>query len=159
MANEQTHQNQSKTPVEERYEIRMKPGCGKLLIGRRWKTRDGIVDRRPENQNHIVDVLDEFLEPRALLADGTLSDGPKRIVPRSAIEAFLAPGSDKPARVIDGYPMKKVAASAPEIDESSGIHRGASEENWIPGVITRNRDGVLNAQHSDCPFEIVRKVS
>ena len=125
--------------------IRMKPGCGRMLIGRQYKLIDGsVVPHRPRSRDDIVDTLDEFLE-----------QGEVRELPLEALAAMLNKDG-KPTRVIEGYPLTKMKGAETEVDDQGNPlpRKIVTEDTWTPGRV-RYDGNVLIASHPDCPFEIV----
>lgn len=107
--------SQSQQPVQGTGEkprmvkIRMKPGCGRMLIGRGWRTTDGALARSvPQNPLERLNPEDEWLEAREMDAEGNALEGPIKEVPFELVARLL--GKDgKPSRVIEGYPMAKTS--------------------------------------------------
>jgi hypothetical protein len=156
------NQNGQKPQGDEKYEIRMKPHCGKMLLGRSYKVMDdkGTVTTttvRPRRMDDLVEVVDSYLEAREIRPDGSAGEGPTAIVPRALIAGYLDKDG-KPTRVIDGYPMIRVKGSDVTEDES-GNPIAPVADTWKPGRITRREDKTLVASHADCTFEVVRKVA
>lgn len=151
-------QNNQARPGEEKFEIRMKPGCGKMLIGRSYKLITGeTTKRRPKSMDELLEVEDEWLAERRLNSDGSPSEGPTAVVSKALIEAMLD-ANGKPIRIVEGYPMQKVAGSAVTEDEL-GNPIAPVADTYKPGRVTRRDDKTLIASHPDCTFEIVRKVA
>jgi len=145
----------------ERVEIRMKPGCGRMLIGRHYILADENggtkkTTKRPKLLDDVLEVEDEWLGARKIGPNGQPLDGPTAIVPVSLIESYLKDG--KPTRIIEGYPMQKCKGSDVTEDEH-GNPVAPVEDTFKPGRISRRQDNSLIASHPDCTFEIVRRVA
>jgi len=143
----QTQTVQSSTPATERtYRIRMKPGCGKMLIARKWEKRDGtIADVVPLNAEDRMTPVDEWLLERGVDANGQPTEGPIAAVPESSIKRFLG-ANGNPSRVVDGYQMVKMHGDVAQ-DERTG-ELMPSRATYSPAL----NPGAF----SDCTFEIVR---
>lgn len=144
--NPQPQGNQQAQAQKKMIKIRMKPGKGRMLIGRQWVKQDGTtVDKRPKDVDDRENVIESYLEARTY--DGEQwSDGPFATVSEDVIAAFLKDSKDgQPHRILDGYKM---------LEQQGGIatdKAGYSREvvaNWYP---SKDR-GALD----DCPFEIVK---
>lgn len=124
--------------------IRMKPGQGKMLIGRKWRLSSGeLSDTLPDNMQERMNPEDTWLEARGVDSEGRPTEGPTAEVPESAIRKFLD-GKGRPLRVIDGYKMVKTLGQSVESGGES-----TSRADWSPA-----RDqGVFD----DSTFEIVRE--
>lgn len=103
--------SQPNQPVNEKpktVRIRMKPGCGRMLIGRSWRLSDGTISRTvPKDPTERLQPEDEFLEARQLDSDGNPLDGPIVEIPVDQLAGLLKDG--KPFREIDGYKMAKTS--------------------------------------------------
>lgn len=129
------------------YEIRMKPGCGRALIGRKWEVKGELTDVRPEGNADLVNSLDEWLEARKEEQEGVWSEGPTAIVSEDRLRKLL--GSDgKPSRVIEGYAMTRIKGGKGQDQSGATVD---VRDQFFPG----QQPGVSN----DATFEIVRKVS
>jgi hypothetical protein len=85
----------------------MKPGQGKMLIGRRWRLSNGeLTDKLPSDSQERMNPEDEWLEAREIDENGVPSEGPIAEVTESAVRKMLD-ARGKPSRVIDGYRMVK----------------------------------------------------
>jgi hypothetical protein len=123
--------------------IRMKPGCGRMLIGRKYKLLDGsIVDKRPRHQDEVVDSIEEWLE-----------QGKIATLPVSALAAYLDENG-KPTRIIDGYPMVRVPGDAVQADPY-GNPVPPVHDSFHAGSVKFDEKNELVSSHRDCPFEIV----
>lgn len=135
---------------EKQYVIRMKPECGRMLLGRVWTTQDGVTARtRPRDPDDRENVTEEYLEARTRDENGGWSDGPTTTVKHSAIARYLVGSPDgKPHRILDGAKMVKTEGGN-DTDEA-GMDR-TFRSSWSPAVVA----GVTD----DCPFEIVKVVN
>jgi hypothetical protein len=142
----QTQVAQTTAPAKERtYKIRMKPGCGKMLIGRKWELLDGsTVDSVPAKAEDRLNPVDVWLEARELDANGDPKDGPVAEVPERMIKRFLNP-QGKPLRVVDGYQIRK--STGEEAKDPTG-KVVASRVSYSPAF----EPGAFD----DSTFEIVR---
>ena len=145
MAENNQNQNQNQQRSQEKtYLIRMKPGCGRMLIGRKYKTIDGdIVEKRPPIDK-LLDTLDEWLE-----------QGKTARVSHSMLEGLLNKDG-KPARVVDGYPMRR-APGVEMTEDPNGYplpKPTRSEDTWVPTNVVWDGDRI-RTEHPDATFEIV----
>jgi len=141
----QQQQSQSQSPRAQTLKIRMKPGCGRMLIGRKYKLIDDtIVARRPKTRDDIADVVDEYLE-QGQVAEVTLEQ----------IAALL--GKDgKPARSVEGYRMRKIEGKLLTHDKQGNElpHPVQTEDTWTASNVVWQGNELI-ASHPDCPIEIV----
>jgi hypothetical protein len=155
MANENQNAQAQK---QEMVEIRMKPGCGRMLIGRRYLTTDGqTLEKRPRKLDEVAETEEIWCDERKMNSDGSVSDGPTVKIPLSMIASYLDKDG-KPSRQIDGYPMMKVSGSIASEDEY-GQAIPPVADTWKAGHVKRLQDQSLLASHQDCTFEIVRRVA
>jgi hypothetical protein len=137
---------QAATPAKVKtVKIRMKPGCGRMLIGRMWRLSDGslsetIPDAMAERQN----PEDVYLEARGIDREGQPLEGPVAEVPENIIKRFLA-ANGKPSRVIDGYKMVKYVGQEEQNQYGDTLK---TRTNFAPGIEIGAFD--------DSTFEIVR---
>jgi hypothetical protein len=126
--------------------IRMKPGCGRMMIGRQWRLSDGTLsDTLPRDMQERMNPEDSWLEARKVSSDGVASDGPIAEVSESLVRKFLN-AKGVPSRVIDGYRMVRVPGQETPNDD---------------GELTKSRDSWSPSKEmgafEDCTFEIVRE--
>lgn len=132
---------------QEMVEIRMKPGCGRMLIGRAWRMPDGTLsETRPKNAADSLETEERWLEARGVDESGAPTDGPTATVPMDLVKRFLNK-EGKPSRVIDGYLMVKSAGGT--VQDISGASSDTSP-SFSPGL----KPGV----YDDSTFEIVRVI-
>lgn len=94
-------------PRAKTLKIRMKPGQGRMLIGRRWVLSSGeVTDKIPSDPQERMNPEDEWLEARSIDENGMPGDGPIAEVPESIVRKMLD-ARGKPSRIIDGYRMVK----------------------------------------------------
>lgn len=125
--------------------IRMKPGCGKMLIGRGWRLSDGSLSETvPEKPSDRQCPEDFYLEARGVDREGQPLDGPISEVPESLVKRFLNE-KGKAQRVIDGYKMIKYVGQEEQNQYGDTIN---SRTNFAPGMEIGAFD--------DSTFEIVR---
>jgi hypothetical protein len=124
--------------------IRMKPGCGRMMIGRKYKIIDGTVaDKRPRSMDELSDTEEIWLEQGQIVE-----------VPVSFIAPFLDK-EGKLSRVVEGYPMVKVPGQEARTDEETGLAVRATQDTWRAGTVRYAGDELI-ASHQDCTFEIVQ---
>jgi hypothetical protein len=123
--------------------IRMKPGAGKMLIGRKWRLSSGeLSDTLPADMQERQNAEDQWLEARGIDSNGQPTDGPVAEVPEPAIRKFLN-SKGQPSRIIDGYKMVKTLG---QLQDSGGDSTSRAE--WSPA-----RD---QGAFDDSTFEILR---
>lgn len=133
--------------------IRMLPGKGKMLVGRKWRTvsPDGEItetQKRPRNMlDDGGDCVDVYLGERERLADGSIGDGPTLEVQLASI-AHMLDKNGKPCRLIDGYMMQRETGQETN-DPYSNNRPVQTRDSWSPTAVP----GVVQ----DAPFEIVSR--
>ena len=137
-------QSPQPSPQDRMVTIRMKPGRGRMLIGRGWKMNDGTSSKaRPKNYGEVAETEEEYLGEREMI-DGQPGPGPTARVPVSLIASLL--GKDgKPNRVIEGYVMVKHEGDSNATDEHG--NRAPNRTDFSPGL----QAGIFD----DSTFEIV----
>ena len=143
--NQNQNQNQNKPPAASprTVTIRMKPGCGRAMIGRKYKLLNGdLVNQRPKTQDEVVDTVEEWLE-----------QGKTATVPITALSAYLD-DKGRPQRLVEGYPMVKVPGDSVQADPY-GNPIPPVHDSYHPGTVKFAQDNTMIAFHADCPFEIV----
>lgn len=129
---------------QEMVRIRMKPGCGRMMIGRSWRLPDGTISKsRPKRAEDSLETEEEWLEAREVDQDGNPKDGPVAEVPMEFIKKFLVDG--KPARVIEGYKMHKSGGGQGQDENGKPI---LTAPTYAPTSVAGSFD--------DATFEIVR---
>jgi hypothetical protein len=149
----QPNQPQGNTPPQQgqaqkkMVKIRMKPGKGRMLIGREWIKTDGTATKsRPKDPDDRENVNEEYLEARVQDDEGNWSDGPTATVSEDVIASFLKGSKDGlPHRFIDGYKMREDKGGIST--DVAGFQRETAP-NFSPG----KERGVTD----DCPFEILK---
>lgn len=141
-------QAQTQTPAQAKpkmLKLRMKPGCGRMLIGRMWRLSDGTIsDTIPHDMAERQNPEDIYLEARAVDREGQPLDGPTVDVPESLVKRFLGPNG-KPSRVIEGYKMVKYVGQEEQNQYGDTLR---TRTNFSPGTEIGAFD--------DSTFEIVR---
>lgn len=148
MSNPNQPQQNQQPQSQKTVTIRMKPNCGRMMVGRKWQLSDGtIADTQPKDPQERLNPVDVWLEERTQDSEGTWSEGPTADVPESIIKPMLD-ASGKPKRVIEGYRMQ--------------FYPGQQDTD-INGVVRQLRGDFSPAVNlgatDDATFEIVRKVS
>jgi hypothetical protein len=139
-------------------EIRMKPGCGKMLLARRYKLTDGTTaDKRPKSMDDLLDTEETWLGERQVNPDGSVGEGPTARVPLSLLAPYLDK-EGKPSRIVEGYPMTRVKGHGTEEDEHGNTIQPVSD-TFKPGTLKRMPDQSLVASQQDCTFEFVRRTA
>lgn len=129
---------------QEIVKIRMKPGCGRMMIGRTWCLPDGNLSMmRPKRAEDSLETEEEWLEAREIDQDGNPKDGPIAEVPMDLIRKSLVNG--KPSRVIDGYKMHRTGGEQVQDEHGNTMFmRATYSPTSVPGSF------------DDATFEIVR---
>lgn len=124
----------------------MKPGCGRMLIGRRYRLANGeFTSQRPRNQDDIIDTVDEYLE-----------QGQTKEVPLDALSAMLD-AQGKPSRNIEGYPLTVLkGAETISDDQGNSLPKKIVTEDSLTAGRLYYQNGALVASHPDATFEIVQ---
>jgi hypothetical protein len=138
--------NQPNSSAPKTVKIRMKPGHGKALLGRKYKLTDGsITSVRPKTRDEILDTLDDYLE-----------QGQERDVPIELLEGLLDKNG-KPSRVIEGYPMVVMKGDVKDHDDDGNpLPKRIVTEDTLTAGRLYYKGTELIASHPDCPFEIVQ---
>lgn len=139
-------QTQAAAPAKAKtLKIRMKPGCGRMIIGRGWRLSDGsFSDTLPADMQERQNPEDIFLEARVIDREGQPTEGPIAEVPENLIKRFLN-DKGKPQRVIDGYKMIRYVGQEEQNQYGDTLK---TRTNFSPGTEV--------GAYDDSTFEIVR---
>lgn len=130
------------------YTIRMKPGCGRMMLGRFWNLPDGTKSAaRPATLDQLWESEEQWLEARDMDSEGNPLDGPTAEVTAAQL-AKLLDSSGKPKRVIDGYQMQKTVG---ELTQDIAGFTVQTRTNFSPKLDV--------GAFEDTTFEIVKRAS
>ena len=144
----QTQSAQAAKSNPATYLIRMKPGCGRMMLGRFWNLPDGTKSTvRPKTLDELWESEEQWLEARDVDNEGNALEGPVVEVTAAQLAKLLDP-SGKPKRVIDGYQMQKTNG---ELTQDIAGNTVSTRTNFSPKAEVGAFD--------DTTFEIVKRAS